>query len=128
MQVAWSRKPQCLLEQYLARRGIEQIGSADDIGDPLCGIVDHYRHRSVEKRTYSDDPEEAASIPAVPDAAMEKAICRCMADLVPTLKPEYADAITTVELGEQNIEAYSKANKLTQNNATVRLHRARQSG
>lgn len=90
-------------------------------------IIDHYRHRAVEQRTFTGDEPEAESIPAKPDQQMEKAICGCMSDLVKTLKPEYADAIRTIELGEKNIETYSKANRLTKNAATVRLHRARQS-
>jgi len=90
-------------------------------------IIDHYRHRDVEKRTFASDPAEAESIPEEPDAALEKAICGCMADLLETLKPEYADAIKSVELGEQDLATYSRSKKLTTNNATVRLHRARQS-
>mgnify|MGYP000529206014 CR=1 FL=1 len=90
-------------------------------------IIDHYRHRAVETRTFSTANAEAETVPDTPDQEMEKAICACMADLVKTLKPEYADAIKTVELGEQDLGAYSKARNLTRNNATVRLHRARQS-
>ena len=29
------------MEEHLAGGGIEQIGSADDVGDPLGGIVDN---------------------------------------------------------------------------------------
>ena len=90
-------------------------------------IIDHYRRRAVEKKTFAGDLPEAELIPAAPDKQMEKAICECMADLVKTLKPEYADAIRTIELGGKDIETYSKAHRLTKNTTTVRLHRARQS-
>lgn len=89
-------------------------------------IIDHYRHRAVEQRTFAAEAE-GEGIPEEPDTQIEKAICACMTDLVETLKPEYADAIKSVELGEQDLAAYSQSKHLTQNNATVRLHRARQS-
>jgi RNA polymerase sigma-70 factor (ECF subfamily) len=50
-----------------------------------------------------------------------------MEGLIRDMKPEYADALKEVELNEQKIQSYAKKKGLSQNNATVRLHRARQS-
>ena len=116
-------------------KGLEKVGSATQADRIVAwfyrllrnAIIDHYRHRAVEKRTFVGEDAESASIPEAPDAKMEKAICACMTDLLETLKPEYADALKSIELGNQNLASYSIARDLTSNNATVRLHRARQS-
>lgn len=41
-----------------------------------------------------------------------------------TLKPEYADIVGQVELGERSIAEVASEKGLAANNATVRLHRA----
>ena len=116
-------------------KGLAKVASLDDADRVVAwfyrllrnAIIDHYRHRAVERRTYSGDDIEALAIPAAPEPDVHKAICACMTDLLGTLKAEYADAIRAVELGDQDLKAYSRDNHLTQNNAAVRLHRARQS-
>jgi RNA polymerase sigma-70 factor (ECF subfamily) len=41
------------------------------------------------------------------------------------LKPEYRTAIEEVDLAEKTVESFAKAQGMTANNASVRLHRAR---
>ncbi len=43
MQVARGGQAERTLQHDLARRGIEQVGATDDVGDALVGIVDHHR-------------------------------------------------------------------------------------
>ena len=43
VRITRRRQAERALQQDLARRGIEQVGAADDIGDPLRGIIDHDR-------------------------------------------------------------------------------------
>src|SRR5262249_22177268 len=42
VQVARRRQAETLLQINLARRRVEQVGAAHDIGDPLRGVVHHY--------------------------------------------------------------------------------------
>jgi RNA polymerase sigma-70 factor (ECF subfamily) len=49
-----------------------------------------------------------------------------MSELVVTLKPEYADILRRVDLGETRIDRVAAELGITANNAAVRLHRARQ--
>lgn len=92
-------------------------------------LIDHYRRRDVERRAL--DTERAAS--EVGDAAHQEAldeelmttVCACMHDLLGTLKPEYAEALRQVDLGETTATEYAQLAGITANNASVRLHRAR---
>ena len=48
-----------------------------------------------------------------------------MAELLDTLKPEYATALREVEMHERSVGDYARDAGITANNAAVRLHRAR---
>lgn len=64
------------------------------------------------------------------DAALapedEAALCACYEDLLPTLKPEYAEVLTAVDLGGESPAAAAERLGITTNNLKVRRHRARQ--
>jgi RNA polymerase sigma-70 factor (ECF subfamily) len=47
-------------------------------------------------------------------------------DLVPTLKPEYAEAIRRVDIDGGTVASLAAAASITPNTAAVRLHRAHQ--
>ncbi len=86
-------------------------------------LVDHIRRRDSERRAL----ERAAVEPeAAPDDELYRTVCQCVASLVDTLKPEYADAIKSVDLGGRAVRDWATASDISPNNAGVRLHRARQ--
>lgn len=89
-------------------------------------LTDHYRRRAAragaEQRAASE-----AKLSARDEDRLEKAVCRCMHDLLPTLKPEYGDILRKVELDEEPLAELASRLGLSRNNATVRLHRARKS-
>ena len=88
-------------------------------------MVDYYRKRGTEAEAQeaAGVTEEAeGEIP--PDA--KNAICGCMKTLLPTLKPEYAEMVERVDLAEQPLGNVAADLAISVNNATVRLHRARQ--
>lgn len=89
-------------------------------------IVDHYRRRSAEERAF----ERAAGLedesePPV-DEEMMDTVCKCVTALLDTLKPEYADALRKVELEEMSVSGWAAEAGISANNASVRLHRARE--
>jgi RNA polymerase sigma-70 factor (ECF subfamily) len=49
-----------------------------------------------------------------------------MRTLLPNLKTEYAEVLEQADLGETAISRFAAEHGITTNNATVRLHRARQ--
>lgn len=87
-------------------------------------VVDHYRRKGVEARALEQEAREA--LPHTIDDEAKGAVCACLRTLLPSLKPEYAAILAKVDLAEGSVAAVAKEEGITTNNATVRLHRARQ--
>lgn len=86
-------------------------------------IADYLRHRSAA--TAATERYAAEQPDAVDSEALEDAVCRCVARLLDTLKPEYADMLRRTELEEKTPAEAGRELGLTANNAAVRAHRAR---
>ena len=87
-------------------------------------IVDYYRHAGVEERAIERYAAETDDAVAPADAELFDAVCDCVRSLVGTLKPEYAAAITRVDLEGVSPGAFALEQGISPNNAGVRLHRA----
>jgi len=61
-----------------------------------------------------------------PDGDITSAICRCVGELASTLKPEYAEALRRVELDGVRIKDFAAEFGISDSNAAVRVHRARE--
>lgn len=87
-------------------------------------VTDYYRHRGAEGRAlahaagFADDADE-------PVPEVERAICQCMYDLLPTLPADYAAFLQRVDLEDGTVGEVAEEFGITPNNARVRLHRAR---
>ncbi len=91
-------------------------------------IVDHYRSRGTRRKR--DDAlgilvaslgEDVGPAPKAWDAQL----CRCLGSVVDTLKPQQAELLRRVDLDGESVQDTAKTLKLTPNNASVTLHRAR---
>ncbi len=87
-------------------------------------LVDHYRRQAAEGRALEREAREAEE--ASEDPELKQTVCACVGDLLPTLKPEYADMVRQVDLEERSVPDVAREAGITANNAGVRLHRARQ--
>ena len=87
-------------------------------------LVDHYRKQAAEGRALEREAREATE--ATEDPELKTAVCACVGELLPTLKPEYADLVRKVDLEERAVPDVAREAGITANNAGVRLHRARQ--
>ena len=85
-------------------------------------LIDLYRRRAVRERALQDLQAELEHPPTVQE---EQSLCSCLQALLPTLKPEYAELIRAVDLGEEPVDAAAGRLGITPNNLNVRLHRAR---
>jgi RNA polymerase sigma factor (sigma-70 family) len=85
-------------------------------------LVDQYRSTGSEARALEVEAREASG--AI-EPELRDAVCACMTQLLPTLKPEYAEIVRRVDLEETPVGEVAAALSITPNNATVRLHRAR---
>ena len=86
-------------------------------------IIDVYRRRDARKRALG---RMEAEFNAPPDAGEQRAACACLEALLPSLKPEYAQLIQQIDLGEQKPESVAAELGMTANNLRVRHHRARE--
>lgn len=57
---------------------------------------------------------------------IEAEICACVSEVAQTLKPEYADALMSVEVNGTPVKTFAEQHGLTATNAGVRVHRARE--
>lgn len=87
-------------------------------------LVDHYRRQSAEGRALEREAREATEVG--PDPELQQTVCACIHDLLPALKPEYAELVRQVDLEGRSVPEVAREAGITPNNAGVRLHRARQ--
>jgi RNA polymerase sigma-70 factor (ECF subfamily) len=83
-------------------------------------LVDHYRRQAAELRALEQHAEQPI------EAELQSAVCACMKALLPNLKSEYAELLQRADLEEVPIGQVAADLDITANNASVRLHRARQ--
>jgi RNA polymerase sigma factor (sigma-70 family) len=84
-------------------------------------VADYHRHHAVDAKALSARAKQSTG----EDPELEKAVCQCVKEIIPTLKDEYADILQKVEMEGAAVTDVAKSEKITANNAMVRLHRAR---
>jgi hypothetical protein len=60
-----------------------------------------------------------------PEPSLKGEICQCVSGLLDTLKPQYRQALTRIDLEEGSWADLGEEAGITANNAAVRVHRAR---
>lgn len=128
-------------EEVLQRFMLKAIASAGDLrsvktvrawlGRVLATTIVDFQRAAIRRRRreLAVDPEDlaaAADLALEPDAEIDEAVCDCLYQLLPTLKPEYADVIWRADLLGEPRDRLAVSLGTTVNNVTVRLHRARQ--
>jgi RNA polymerase sigma factor (sigma-70 family) len=87
--------------------------------------VDHFRRQRTASKALTALAREVEHAVA-PGDELRREICACVGRLADTLKPEYADALKTVEIDEVPVKDFAGIRGLTSTNAGVRVFRARQ--
>ena len=87
--------------------------------------VDQFRRRGAADRAYEAFARELETH-EVPTTDMEAEICACVSRLATTLKPEYAEALQSIEVTGTPVKAFAERKGLSPNNAAVRVFRARE--
>lgn len=114
-------------------RGLAHQGELRDEGSAVAwfyralrnAIVDHHRRAGASARALAALAEELAA-EADPGPEVKDAICRCVGRVASALRPEYAEAVQRVDVEGMPVRAFAAAAGITSNNASVRLHRARE--
>lgn len=126
---------QALAEELLQSAYVRTLEKGGDLQDGESAVawfyrllrnalVDHYRRNAAEGRALEREAREASEVG--PDPELMETVCACIHDLLPALKPEYAEVVRQVDLQGRSIPEVAQESGITANNAGVRLHRARQ--
>ena len=86
--------------------------------------IDQFRRRGAADRAYEAFARELET--ETPSEEMEAEICGCVSRLAATLKPEYAEALTAIEVGGIPVKVFGEQKGLSSSNAAVRVFRARE--
>lgn len=86
-------------------------------------VIDRHRRRAAAARGVEALAREMSE--EDPPREFVEAACGCVRTLSETLKPEYADALTRVEVEGASVKEYAEQAGISANNAAVRVHRAR---
>ena len=85
-------------------------------------VTDHYRRDAARGRAHEGFSAETTESYEMEERAN---LCTCIEGVVQTLKPEYRLALERIDLSNESIADFAKAEHMTVNNVSVRLHRAR---
>lgn len=88
-------------------------------------LADHWRRKAAEGRALAEYGTENRRQAAMAEAELDRRVCACVKDLIATIKPEYAEAVRSVDLEDSSVRDFARRSGLTENSASVRLHRAR---
>lgn len=128
-------------EEVLQRFMVKALASARDLrnvktarawlGRVLATTIVDFQRLAIRRRgrERAADPEEVAMLAdcaVEPDLEADDAVCDCLYQLIPTLKPEYAEVIWRADLLAEPRDRLAVSLGISINNVTVRLHRARQ--
>ncbi len=123
-----------LAEDVLQEGLLKALRSADDLRDEERllpwfyrilnnAIIDTYRKQATETR-YLESYAREIDVEAAPED--DAALCACFRELLPSLKPEYAELIDRLELNPGDPGQIAAQLNIQPNNLKVRRHRARQ--
>ena len=98
-------------------------------------LTDHFRRKTTERKAHLSYIQEYEITSEVVDffgsrdsentAEGDHSSCGCLLRLLPSLKPEYTEAIRRVDLEQANRKQAALEIGITEKNLRVRLHRAR---
>jgi RNA polymerase sigma factor (sigma-70 family) len=87
-------------------------------------VIDYYRRRSSENRALEAWGRELETA-VVPSHETHDEVCGCLGGVLDSIKPDYAEVLRAVDLGEQPLQDFARERNISASNAGVRAHRAR---
>lgn len=115
------------LLQAAYAKATERIGTVRDDESTVAWFYRLLRNAIAdvgrERRRAKEAPHDPS--PDTTDPELYRAVCSCVNDLVPTLKPEWATLVRRVDLEGASVPDVARDEGITPNAAAVRLHRAR---
>jgi RNA polymerase sigma-70 factor (ECF subfamily) len=94
-------------------------------------VIDHYRRGATESAAVERYGREegligkSAAEPATASPDERHFACGCIAQVLPKLRPAYAELLREVDLEESSLGEFARRHNISSGNAAVRAHRAR---
>ena len=98
-----------LWQLHAAARAAAHALTTTDRHTAQHAVIDHYRRNAAGRKALEAHAREAPEADPGFDADLERTVCACVNDLVPVLKPEYADLIRRVDLGGADVTSAADA-------------------
>ncbi len=123
-----------LAEEILQSAFVKNVEKFDTVRQTAVGwfykvlrnaIIDHHRRKAVADRRLESFATDAEANEERDDD-LHRVVCKCVADIATTLKPEYADALHRIEVEGVSVKDYADQLGLSTSNAGVRVFRARE--
>lgn len=120
-------------EEILQNAFVKNVEKFDTVRETAVGwfyrvlrnaIIDYRRRKAVAEKNIDGYATDAAI--HEPDEELENVVCKCVAELTSTLKPEYAEALRRIEVDGVSVKDYAKQIGISSSNAGVRVFRARE--
>lgn len=124
-----------IAEEILQDAFVRSMDKLDTVRDTAIGwfyrvlrnaIVDYHRRGAAAERRNEAYAREEAAHAAPDDEELHRVVCKCVAQLADTLKPEYATALRRVEVDGLSVKDFADEVGISSNNAGVRVFRARE--
>ena len=121
-------------EEILQDTFVRSLDNLDSVRETAVGwfyrvlrnaIIDHQRRRASAERRHEAYAQEE-QLGGTDDEELHRVVCKCVAQLAETLKPEYAAALKRVEVDGVSVKDYADEAGISSNNAGVRIFRARE--
>jgi RNA polymerase sigma-70 factor (ECF subfamily) len=123
-----------LAEEILQNAFVKNLDKFDTVRETAVGwfyrvlrnaIIDHRRRKSVVDKRFENYASNVEATDARDDE-LHNVVCKCVAELATTLKPEYAEALRRIEVDGVSVKDYADELGISSNNAGVRVFRARE--
>ncbi|MBA3452949.1 MAG: sigma-70 family RNA polymerase sigma factor [Deltaproteobacteria bacterium] len=121
-------------EEILQNAFVRSVEKFDTVRESAVGwfyrvlrnaIIDHHRRTgAAERRMESYATDQAAN--DTRDVELHGVVCKCVADIAETLKPEYATALRRIEIDGVSVKDFADEVGISSSNAGVRVFRARE--
>jgi RNA polymerase sigma-70 factor (ECF subfamily) len=114
-------------------KGLERGGAIRDDESAVAwfyrllrnAVIDHYRRESSHGKALEEFANELRDA-EVPPPDVKNEVCGCVNRILDDMKPEYRDALKLVDVEEQSLRELAQQSGISENNAAVRVHRARE--
>ncbi len=124
-----------LAEEILQNAFVRTLGKVDSIRNEESAVawfyralrnavIDHHRREKTADKALEAFAAELAIDGE--DSETKGAVCACIGQLATTLKPEYAEALSRVELEGLSVKDFADQAGISATNAGVRVFRARE--